>query len=75
MPQEMYENICLINFFQSQKCKYHKIGKIAKNAKFSCMNFGVFCNLANFELFALLGLLRQKIAYEHYRERKMHEKY
>ena len=58
----MYENIYLIEFFQSQECKYRKIGKIAKNAIFACnfANFGVFCNFANFELFALLGFTSTK---------------
>ena len=56
----MYENIYLIEFFQSQECKYRKIGKIAKNAIFSLWNFGVFCNFANFELFALLGFTSTK---------------
>ena len=57
----VYENIYfIVFFFQSQPCKYHKIGEIAKNAKFSSLNFGVFCNFANFELFALLGLSSTK---------------
>ena len=42
---------------KSQKCKYLKIGKIAKNAKIpDTLKFGIFCNFTNFVVLALLGL-------------------
>ena len=48
-----------------------QIGKIAKNAEFSFIdgNLAFFCNFANFEVFALLGLLRHFFGFENIVER------
>ena len=63
-----HDNIFNWFLFQSQKCEYHKSGEIVKNAKFS-WNFGIFCNFSNFEVLALLGLLRNIIGIKKSSER------